>query len=134
MSRSQSLSTIDSVTASDSFDSMYLMLDRLKAETTSVRDNLKSCSRRIADVDLSEYLLEPRPHAVAWFKSRKMATPCDLEEFLGKVFQELGAKRRVCHRTRTIILDQESAALFQLEANFAYRWVEVLQKLPCIFY
>jgi hypothetical protein len=63
-----------------------------------------------------------------------METPCDLEEFLEKIFGELGAKRRVCHRTRTIILEDEEAALFQLRPNFAYKWMEILERLPVVFY
>ena len=135
MSRStQSLSSLDSVSAAETFESIYLMLNRLKEETTSIRDSLKSCNKRIIEVPLGDRLLDPKPHAVQWFKKRNMETPCDLEDFLEKLFQEVAGKRRICHRTRTIILDKEQADLFELESNYVYRWIEVLQKLPRVFY
>jgi hypothetical protein len=113
---------------------MYGMLDRLKSETTAVRDGLKSCNRRITDVELSERLLDPRPHAISWFKAQKLETPCDLEDFLNTLFKGLAAKRRVCHRTRVLLLDEESAPLFGLQPNNAYKWIEVLERLPHVFY
>jgi hypothetical protein len=134
MSRSQTLSSIDSLSAAETFESIYLLMDKLKADTTAVRDGLKSCNRRIIDIELSERLLDPKPHATAWFKKRKMELPCDLEDFLERLFQEHGEKKRVCHRTRTIIIDEEAAVLFELKPNYAYRWLEVLQKLPVVFY
>ena len=133
MSRS-TLTSIDSVSAAETFESIYTLLKRLKEDTTAVRDGLKSCNRRIVDVPLGDRLLDPKPHALAWFKQRKMETPCDLEEFLEKLFGELGAKRRVCHRTRTIVLTEEEAEIFQLQSNFVYRWIEILQRLPAVFY
>lgn len=134
MSRSQTLSSIDSLSAAETFESIYLLMDKLKADTTAVRDGLKSCNRRITDIELAERLLDPKPHAVAWFKKRKLEVPCDLEDFLERLFKEHSDKKRVCHRIRTIILDEEAAVLFQLQANYAYKWLEVLQKLPVVFY
>jgi hypothetical protein len=110
------------------------MLNRLKDGTTTVRDGLKACNRRIVDLPLGERLLDPKPHAVPWFKKRKMETPCDLEEFLEKLFGELCAKRYVCHRTRTILLDEEAAEIFQLQPRYIYRWLEILERLPTVFY
>ena len=90
MSRStQSLSSLDSVSAAETFESIYLMLNRLKEETTSIRDSLKSCNKRIIEVPLGDRLLDPKPHAVQWFKKRNMEMPCDLEDFLEKLFQEV---------------------------------------------
>jgi hypothetical protein len=133
MSRS-TLSSMDTVSAAETFESIYTLLNRLKEDTTAVRDGLKSCNRRIVEVPLGDRLLDPKPHAVAWFKKRKMEMPCDLEEFLEKLFGELGAKRLVCHRTRTILLTEEEAAVFQLQPNFVYKWIEILQRLPTVFY
>jgi hypothetical protein len=131
---SRSLSSIDSIGANETFESIYALLNRLKEETTTVRDGLKACNKRIVDLPFCERLLEPKPHAVAWFKKHNMNTPCDLEDFLETLFSEIGAKRRVCHSTRTILLDKEEAKLFQLEPNYVYRWIEILEKLPNVFY
>lgn len=129
---SKTLSSID--TTDDSFESIYSTLNRLKEGTTQVRDGLKACNRRIVEIPFSEKLLEPRPHAAAWFKKRQMETPCDLEDFLEKFFGELAAKRRVCHTTRTLHLDKEEANLFGVEPNYIYKWIEILERLPNVFY
>lgn len=133
MSRS-TLSSLNTLSAAETFESIYTMLNRLKEGTTSVRDGLKACNRRIVDLPLGERLLDPKPHAAPWFKKRKMETPCDLEEFLEKLFGELAAKRFVCHRTRTILLDEEAAELFQLQPRYIYRWFEILERLPTVFH
>jgi hypothetical protein len=133
MSRS-TLSSLNTLSAAETFDSIYLLLNRLKDGTATVRDGLKSCNRRIVDLPLGERLLDPRPHAVPWFKKRKIDVPCDMEEFLEKLFGELGAKRYVCHRTRTVILDDDAAVIFQLEARYVYRWMDILERLPSVFY
>lgn len=122
------------MTAAETFESVYKLLNRLKEDTTKVRDSLKSCNRRIVEIPLGDRLLDPRPHAAEWFIKRKMEIPCDLEEFLEKLFGELAAKRLVCHRTRTIILTEEEAAIFKLQPNFIYKWIEILQRLPNVFY
>lgn len=131
--RSQTLSSIDTIPSADTFEVIYSLMNKLKEGTTQVRDGLKACNKRLVDVELEDCLFEPKPHAVAWFKKHKIETPCDLETFLKAIFSELGAKRRVCHRTRTILLEKEQADLFRLEPNEAYRWIEVLEKLPNVF-
>lgn len=95
---------------------------------------MKACNKRIKDTPFSDRLLEPRPHAAFWFKKRHMETPCDLEDFLEKLFTELAAKRRVCHKTRTLYLDNDEAILFDLKSNTIYKWIEILQCLPNVFY
>jgi hypothetical protein len=133
MSRS-TLSSMDSVGSPELFQSIYSTLNRLKEETTAVRDGLKACNKRIVEVPLGDRLLDPKPHALPWFKARKLETPCDLEVFLETFFGELGAKKRICSKTRTLLLNPEEATLFQLEPNYVYRWIEILERLPVIFY
>lgn len=128
------LSSLETESAKETFESIYQLLTRLKDETTSVRNTLTKCSKKIDSTPLSERLLEPRPHAVSWFKKHSLETPCDLEEFLLLLFRNLAAKRLVCHRTRTILLGAEEAILFQLTPMFAYRWTEVIANLPKVFY
>ena len=135
MSRSTlSLSSMDSVGSPELFQSIYSTLNRLKEETTSVIDGLKAGNKRIVDIPLGDRLLDPRPNAMPWFKARKLETPCDMETFLETFFGELGAKRRICSKTRTLILNVEEAPVFQVEPNFVYRWIEILERLPKVFY
>jgi hypothetical protein len=125
---------MDSVGSPELFQSIYSTLNRLKEEATAVRDGLKSCSKRIVEIPLGDRLLDPRPNAAAWFKARKLETPCDLEVFLETFFGELGAKRRICSKTRTLILNAEEAVLFEVQPNYVYRWIEILERLPKVFY
>lgn len=131
---SQTLSSIDSIGSGEAFQSIYSLLNRLKEDTTTIRDGLKACNKRIVEIPFSERLLEPKPHAVAWFKKRQMETPCDLEDFLEKLFGELAVKRHICHKTRTLFLDKDEAKLFDVEPNTIYKWVEILERLPNVFY
>lgn len=128
-----SISSIDSMSAQDTFDGLYDLFERLKKETMTLRDTMKQYTKNYMDVDLSEQLFEPKPHAKEWFIKRDLKTPCDLETFLRKLFEEMGAQRRVDQKTRSLILNQEEAALFMLQPNYAYRWIEVLSKIPNIF-
>lgn len=129
-----SLSSLDSESAKDTFESIYQLLTRLKDETTLVRNGLKGCSKKFEDISLGDRFLEPRPHALPWFKKHSLETPCDLEDFMTTLFSDIAARRHICHRTRTLILTREEAILFQVDANTAYRWIEVLSKLPAVFY
>lgn len=128
-----SISSIDSMSAQDTFDGLYDLFERLKKETMSLRDSMKQYTKQYMDVDLSEQLFEPKPHAKEWFIKRQLKTPCELETFLRKLFGEMGAQRRVDQKTRTLIMNEEEAALFGLTPNFAYRWIEVLSKIPNVF-
>lgn len=132
--RSQSLSSMDTPSFSETFQTIYSLLNKLQTDTTRVRDGLKSCSSRIMDRELNEQLLEPRPHAVAWFQKRRLQTPCELEDFMKVLFGELAAQRRICHRTRTLLLDNESAKIFGLKPDTIYKWMEFLEHLPKVFY
>jgi hypothetical protein len=131
---SQTISSLDSISAADTFESIYSLMNKLKDGTTVVRDGLKGCHKRYADIELGDRLFSPKPHAAQWFTKQKLEVPCELDTFLKVLFNQLGEKRLVCHRTRTLILPKAEAELFQMNPNYAYRWIEVLQNLPNIFY
>ncbi len=118
MSRtSSSLSTLnaeDSETSQKIFEALYLTLERLKEDTTKIRDNLKSCKKRIQTADLSERLMDPKPHALAYFQKNSIPNPCTLEEFMTTLFGKIAKERRLCHRTRSLYLNEEEAKLFGL--------------------
>lgn len=131
---STSLSSINSVPVDTTFDGLFSLLDRLKSDTSTLRDSMKRYSKRYIEVDLSEQLFEPRPSAKEWFKQKELPIPCDLESFFKVLFRQLAKERRICPRTRTVILNAEEAKLFALQPFFAYRWMDLLRQLPAVFH
>lgn len=132
--RRASLSSIDSHSREGSFEAIYELMTALKNDSSTLRERLKTFSKRIEEIPLQEKLLEPKPNAKKWFESHKLQTPCELEEFLKVLFTEMGAQRRIEHRLRVMILKYDEAMMFGLQENHAYKWVEVLSRLPNVFY
>ena len=134
---SSTLSTLNSEnseTAEKIFEGLYATMTRLKEDTTKIRDNLKSVKRRIQTADLSERLMDPKPHTNSYFEKNKIPNPCSIEEFMNILFSNIAREKRLCHRTRTLYLTEEEAILFNLKARNAYKWFEVLQAMPNVFY
>ena len=132
--RRASLSSIESHSREGSFEAIYQLMTALKTDSSTLRERLKTFSKRIEEIPLQEKLLEPRPKAKKWFESHALQTPCELEEFLKVLFTEMGAQRRIDHKLRVMILNQEEATMFGLQPNHAYKWMEVLTRLPHVFY
>ncbi len=132
-SLSTSLSSLDSIPVEQEFDGLYKLLDTLKAETKTLQVSMKTYSKRYFDIELSEQLFYPKPAAKAWFTANDLPIPCSLEVFLKKLFSGMAKQRRMCPRTRTLLLNEEEAALFGLQPLYAYKWLELLKNLPAVF-
>lgn len=128
------LNSENSETAEKVFEGLYATLMKLKEDTTKIRDNLKSVKKRIQTADLSERLLDPKPHANAYFLKYTIPNPCSIEEFMNILFSNIAKEKRLCHKTRTLYLTEEEADLFQLNARTAYKWLEVIQAMPNVFH
>lgn len=133
--RRYSLSSIDTLSQDGSFEAIYELMGKLKHDSITLRESLKSFSKRIEEIPLQEKRLEPKRNAKAWFdKHAELKTPCELEEFLVVLFTEMMGQKRIEHRLRVLILKDDEAKMFGLQANTAYRWCEVLMRLPNVFY
>lgn len=128
-----SLSSLDSAPVEQEFESLYRLLDTLKVESKTLHTNMKGYSKKYIELALSEQLLYPKESARAWFLANNLAIPCELHVFLKKLFSKMAKERRMCPRTRTLLLNQEEAALFGLHPLFAYKWMELLKELPAVF-
>lgn len=132
--RRASLSSIESHSREGSFEAIYDLMTSLKTDSTMLGERLKTFSKRIDEIPLQEKLLEPRPNAHKWFEANGLKTPCELEDFMKALFSVMGSQRRIEHRLRIMILNQEEAQMFGLQPGNAYRWVEIISKLPNVFY
>ena len=101
-------------------------------DTTALRDTMRSYSKRLSNRDLREVLLEPRLHAVPWFRSVGLQTPCDLETFLTFLFTRIAERGDIHLDSRSITLNSKEAVLFGLQAGH-HKWIDVLQSLPAVF-
>lgn len=134
MSETRSLSSIDSLSDGGSFDTIYDLMTNLKIQNNTLRESLKTFNKRVSTISLQDKLLEPRPSARKWFEKKGINTPCDIEEFLKVFFTGLAKDNRISHHPRVLILNIEEAAMFGMKDNYAYKWIEVLAKLPNVFY
>jgi hypothetical protein len=132
--RRASLSSVDSHSRDGSFDAIYELMISLKNDSTTLRERLKTFSKRIEEIPLQERLLEPRPNAQKWFELHGLKTPCELEEFLKVLFTEMGSQKRIEYRLRIMVLNQDEAKMFGLQGSNAYKWVDVISRLPNVFY
>lgn len=128
-----SLSSLDSVSAEQTFEGLYKLLDTLKTDTKALQTNIKQYSKKYIEIELSEQQFEPRENAKDWFLKNNLPIPCALDVFLKKLFTDIAKQRRMCAKTRTLILSPEEAVLFGLQPLYAYRWMEVLKQLPAVF-
>ena len=101
-------------------------------DTTALRDTMRSYSKRLSNRDLRELLLDPRLHAVPWFRSVGLNSPCDLETFLTFLFRGIADRGDIHLDTRSMRLNAKEAVLFGLQTG-TYRWLDVLQRLPAVF-
>jgi hypothetical protein len=131
---SASLSSLDSIPVEQEFDGLYQLLDTLKGETKMLQTALKSYNKRYIEIELSEQSFHPKPAAKVWFLAHNLPIPCSLEVFLKALFSGMAKQRRMCPRTRTLILNEEEAALFGLQPLYAYKWLELLKSLPAVFH
>lgn len=134
MSETRSLASIDSLSDGGSFDTIYDMLTNLKIQNNTLRESLKTFNKRVSNISLQDKLLEPRPNARPWFEKNKLNWPCEIEEFLRVLFTNMAKENRISHHPRVLVLSLEEAAMFKMKDNFAYKWIEVLAKLPNVFY
>jgi hypothetical protein len=128
-----SLSSLDSTPVEQEFEGLYRLLDILKVESKALQMNVKGYSKKYLEIDLSEQVLYPKESAKAWFLANNVPIPCELHVFLKKLFSKMAKERRMCPRTRTLFLSHEEAALFGLQALYAYKWMDVLKQLPAVF-
>jgi len=133
-SQSVSLSSLDSIPVEQEFDGLYQLLDTLKTESKALQVSMKTYSKRYFDIELSEQLFHPKPAAKAWFTANDLPIPCSLELFLKTLFSKMAKQRRMCPRTRTVLLNEEEAVLFGLQPLYAYKWMELLKQLPAVFH
>lgn len=129
-----SLSSLDSVSAEKTFEGLYKLLDTLKTDTKALQANIKGYNKKYIEIELSEQEFQPRENAKDWFLKNNLPIPCQLDVFLKKFFTDIAKQRRMCAKTRTLILNPEEAALFGLQSHYAYKWMEVLKELPAVFY
>ena len=129
-----SLSSLDSMSAEQTFEGLYKLLDTLKTDTKTLQTNIKGYSKKYIEVELSEQTFQPRENAKDWFVKNNLPIPCQLDVFLKKLFTDIAKQRRLCAKTRTLILSPEEAVLFGLRPFYAYKWIEVLKELPAVFY
>ena len=132
MSTPTSLSSLDSTPPKHTFQVLYGLLNQMSDDTTALRDTMRSYSKRLSNRDLREVLLEPRLHAVPWFRSVGLQTPCDLETFLTFLFTRIAERGDIHLNSRSITLNAKEAVLFGLQAG-THRWLDVLQQLPVVF-
>jgi hypothetical protein len=132
--RRASLSSVDSHSRDGSFDAIYELMISLKNDSSTLRERLKIFSKRIEEIPLQERLLEPRPNAKKWFEAHELKTPCELEEFLKVLFTEMGSQKRIEYRLRIVILNEDEAKMFGLQGSNAYKWRDVISRLPNVFY
>ena len=131
---SVSLSSLDSIPVEQEFEGLYQLLDTLKTETKGLQIAIKGYSKRYIEVELSEQTFSPKGNAKEWFVANDVPIPCTLEVFLKKLFSGMAKQRRMCPRTRTLLLTSEEAAMFGLQPNYAYKWMELLKQLPAVFH
>ena len=132
MSTPTSLSSLDSTPPKHTFQVLYGLLNQMSDDTTALRDTMRSYSKRLSNRDLREVLLEPRLHAVPWFRSVGLQTPCDLETFLTFLFTRVAERGDIHLNSRSITLNAKEAILFGLQAG-THKWLDVLQRLPSVF-
>jgi hypothetical protein len=132
MSTPTSLSSLDSTPPKHTFQVLYGLLNQMSDDTTALRDTMRSYSKRLSNRDLREVLLEPRLHAVPWFRSVGLQTPCDLETFLTFLFTRIAERGDIHLNSRSITLNAKEAVLFRLQAGH-HKWIDVLQSLPAVF-
>ena len=132
MSTPTSLSSLDSTPPKHTFAVLYGLLNQMSDDTTALRDTMRSYSKRLSNRDLREVLLEPRLHAVPWFRSVGLNSPCDLETFLTFLFTRLAERGDIHLNSRSLTLNAKEAILFGLQAG-QHRWLDVLQRLPSVF-
>jgi hypothetical protein len=132
MSTPTSLSSLDSTPPKHTFQVLYGLLNQMSDDTTALRDTMRSYSKRLSNRDLRELLLDPRLHAVPWFRSVGLQTPCDLETFLTFLFTRSAERGDIHLNSRSITLNAKEAVLFGLQAG-THRWLDVLQRLPSVF-
>jgi hypothetical protein len=132
MSTPTSLSSLDSTPPKHTFQVLYGLLNQMSDDTTALRDTMRSYSKRLSNRDLREVLLEPRLHAVPWFRSVGLQTPCDLETFLTFLFTRIAERGDIHLDSRRITLNAKEAVLFGLQAGH-HKWIDVLQSLPAVF-
>jgi hypothetical protein len=131
---SASLSSLDSIPVEQEFDGLYKLLDTLKNDTKALQTSMKTYTKRYIDLELSEQVFQPKPTARAWFVAKDLPMPCSIELFLKTLFTDMAKQRRMCPKTRTVLLNDEEAALFSLQPSYAYKWMELLVKLPTVFH
>jgi hypothetical protein len=132
MSTPTSLSSLDSTPPKHTFAVLYGLLNQMSDDTTALRDTMRSYSKRLSNRDLREILLEPRLHAVPWFRSVGLQTPCDLETFLTFLFTRIAERGDIHLNSRSLTLNAKEAVLFGLQAGH-HKWIDVLQSLPAVF-
>lgn len=132
MSTPTSLSSLDSTPPKHTFQVLYGLLNQMSDDTTALRDTMRSYSKRLSNRDLREVLLEPRLHAVPWFRSVGLQTPCDLETFLTFLFTRIAERGDIHLDSRSLTLNAKEAVLFRLQAGH-HKWIDVLQSLPAVF-
>jgi len=132
MSTPTSLSSLDSTPPKHTFAVLYGLLNQMSDDTIALRDTMRSYSKRLSNRDLREILLEPRLHAVPWFRSVGLETPCDLETFLTFLFTRVAERGDIHLDSRSMTLNAKEAVLFGLQAG-QHRWLDVLQRLPAVF-
>jgi hypothetical protein len=132
MSTPVSLSSLDSTPPRHTFEKIYSLLNQLNTDTTKLQNTMKQYSKRITQRDLPDMILEPKPHAVSWFRGRKMRGSCTLEVFIDTLVADVASRHDMNLNTRSLTLIEEEAALFELPAG-TYRWIEILQRLPHVF-
>lgn len=132
--RRASLSSMDSHSREGSFEAIYDLMISLKNDSTMLGERLKTFNKRIEEIPLQEKRLEPRPNAQQWFTTNGLKTPCDLEDFMKTLFSVMGSQKRIEHRLRIMILNQEEAQMFGLQQGNAYKWIDIISRLPTVFY
>ena len=130
---SASLESLDTPSREEILQQTAAMFETLKQHASELRDQLKSFQKKYVDVGLAERRFDPRPHAVSWFATRGLKTPCGVDEFLDDFAAVLAADCRICHSSRTVTLNEQEAHLFGLPAG-NYKWLELLIRLPSVFH
>ena len=132
MSTPTSLSSLDTTPPKHTYADIYGLINQMSDDTTALRDTMRSYSKRLSNRDLREVLLEPRLHAVPWFRSVGLQTPCDLETFLTFLFTRIAERGDFHLNSRSLTLNAKEAVLFGLQAGH-HKWIDVLQSLPAVF-
>ena len=132
MSRTSSLSSLDSTPSSNLFQQINNLFDTIRYEATSLRNNMKTYGKRISHTTLAEKVFEPKPQHVAWFQTAVIQTPCTISTFLTAILAMMAAESRIDKQERSVVLTEAEAALFELSAG-THKWTEVLEHLPSVF-